>query len=286
MKPTSVSWECLNAVPKRTPHRDVGELVGMLAQLCKWNTPYNKVAKGEVEFRNTAFQGKDDFEGISVIQYLTAPHQHVCGLFQDRLRDAIQAKPPLSVTLQPPKAVSDINPDHVYLLESHPAVTMGFWLADGRFESIEYIPTYKGAMKKKSRTFAEFETKNRRRQELLPDSQNVSFPKDRFIAAMRKLLAKEVLNLARNDLATSIESSEKFLKFIEKKEGEDKLDAFVALLNLVELCCDKGDWFGTVRGGYFLTPRLPSLFEDRLFCDEWDKAERQLETRNWELKEK
>ena len=59
---------------------------------------------------------------------------------------------------------------------------------------------------------------------------------------------------------------------LEPITNDDRLDAFVGLVNLLDLLGDRGDWFGTARSGYFLAPKL-GLLEGRLFSEAWERAE-------------
>lgn len=76
--------------------------------------------------------------------YSEAPHQPLMRAFTCAL-EAI-AK---SITISTTPVMGDaLACSHLYVLESHPAVAMGFWRVDNRFENtMAKIPRYKGTLK-------------------------------------------------------------------------------------------------------------------------------------------
>lgn len=211
-------------------------LTELIGALCNWVRPFKSSS-------NTPFQRMASCEGVSVMIFSEAPHQPLMRVFHD----ALIAHKPDSVTIsKTPLNPSSLESSHLYLLESHPAVSMGFWLMDGCFdEALTNVPRYKGSLKGEDYEDMTADEKSETIQTNLTDlAENVA------------ALAQESHGI---DAANSI-------------SNDDRLDAFVGLMNLLDLVGGRGDWFGTAASGYFLVPRLAKL-EGKCFSDAWQRAE-------------
>lgn len=113
------------------------ELIGAIGQLCGWVRPF----RGRM---NTPFQSMESCEGISVMIYSEAPHQPITRVFLEHAARAISDE---SLIISPSKKET-LKPSRIYVMESHPAVSMGFWAIDGALgENFLSMPRYKGTLK-------------------------------------------------------------------------------------------------------------------------------------------
>lgn len=226
----------------RTKHPAVNcrhrELVGLLGQLCNWGD----------DSPGTPFVELDECQGVSVRIYSEAPHQPVVTVFRRRL---IECSPNDVDVVDDPTFT--FAPSTVYILEAHPAVPMGFWVLDRQLGDLSQVPKYKGSFERLDDSMAE-KKKKQKQQEMKGER-----------ARDLNRLSSEIVALAkRTHQLTTLDP---------KINGDDnRLDAFVALINVMDLADGKGDWFGTTRSGYFLTPRLEKL-GGKLFADAWQSAE-------------
>lgn len=209
-------------------------LIEGIAKLCKWKPEWKSPG-------NLPFIGLPQCEGVSVKIFSEAPHQTITSIFLQSLREAMGAA---RMILHPP-ALSEIQSSRVYVLESHPAVSLGFWVIDDAFgTALQSLPRYKGNQESESEG-----TENPRNDATVTDS-------------LAKIIAA-VCNL----------SEERYdLKLNELPCNDDELDAFVGFLNLMDIIKEKGDWFGTIETGYFLTPRL-SLLNGECFSELWRETQ-------------
>lgn len=130
---------------------------------------------------------------------------------------------------------------------------MGFWRADGCFEhTLATIPRYKGSLKGTDY------------------DDMTSEEKSSIIGANLTALAENV-----NAMAMSSHG----LGMGETAVTNDRLDAFIGLLNLHDLVTDCGDWFGTAASGHSLVARL-AMLEGKLFSEEWQRAEEKVRRTN------
>lgn len=80
--------------------------------------------------------------GLSVLGYQGAPHGPVVRLFRDQLGRAASCRN-VEVSYSP-KSAARPDPHTVYVLESHPAVTMAVWIFQQKLGSLTSLPHYKG----------------------------------------------------------------------------------------------------------------------------------------------
>lgn len=198
-------------------HFDLAQTIGLI---CSW--------EGDFAGRqNTKFSSIHP--GVSVLGYQGAPHGPVVRLFRDRLAKALHE---ISVqTVYSPWSASDPATGFVYVLESHPAVSMAVSASQGQLQGIDVIPTYKGDND----------------PETLVNFQN---------------LRASVLHMA----AAYLDVDELPL------EDDNDLDAFVGFLNVVDLLRGAGDWIGTVARGFFMSPRIHNVPDNRLMSEIWRDA--------------
>jgi hypothetical protein len=211
------------------------DLTAKIGKLCGWVQPFNTRS-------NTPFQKLASCEGVSVMIFSEAPHQPLMRVFSKVLADHAGA-----VAISTAPVTRDaLASSHLYVLESHPAVSMGFWRADGCFgNNVSKIPRYKGTLK---------------------GTEYKDMPADRkseIIHANLIGLADNVTNLAKKAHGIALEDA---------ITNDDRLDAFVGLVNLLDLLAGRGDWFGTAASGYFLVPQL-RLLNAGLFSKAWEQAE-------------
>lgn len=216
------------------------ELVSAIGRLCDWSNPFN--SKGNIPFQNMTA-----CEGISVMIYSEAPHQPITRVF---LAEALK-RLGHDRLVQRPVGPDEWKPSNIYIMESHPAVSMGFWAIDGAFDDdLKAIERYKGKL-------------NGKRYEGMDT------------AAKNSLLKKQFGELVKG--IDSLASRLYDIHFDSNQSCDDRLDSFIGLLNLLDLVNGKGDWFGTAESGYFLTPQL-TLLEGQRFSDLWAAAEASLLT--------
>lgn len=80
--------------------------------------------------------------GLSVLGYQGAPHGPVVSLFRDKLTHKASEKG-IGVSYSP-SAASKPELGWIYILESHPAVTMAVWIYQQRLGTLRQLPRYKG----------------------------------------------------------------------------------------------------------------------------------------------
>ncbi len=109
------------------------EIAKAVGKLCCW----------EGEYRNPSNQSLTNIHpGLSVLGYQSAPHGPIVQLFRRRLEEcAANAGVLLSYS---PNEATKPNGRCIYVLESHPAVTMAIWIAQKRLGSIATLAKYKG----------------------------------------------------------------------------------------------------------------------------------------------
>ncbi len=209
------------------------KLVQAVASLCGWQGEYRASGTANRSFidlhSETAMKSAKPkvIRGVSVLGYMQAPHGPVVSLFLQRLVEQCPA-----VSFSPSEALSPVA-GQVYVLESHPAVSMGIWALDGKLRGIQRVPYYKN---KKSAGFQS------------------------LVGAVSQL------------------AEEAYSQNPAQIPHDDALDAFVGLLNLLDLLTGKGDWFGCEELGYFLIPlfnRGRPDFPNRV-GDVWEEAYRTL----------
>lgn len=109
---------------------EIAEAVG---KLCGW----------EGEYRNPSNQSLTTIHpGLSVLGYQSAPHGPIVQLFRGRLAESA-ANAGILVSYSPNSAIRPCT-RCIYVLESHPAVTMAIWIAQKRLGSIGTLQKYKG----------------------------------------------------------------------------------------------------------------------------------------------
>lgn len=124
----------LNSTPSvMNSSLQVPELAQLVAKLCGWGG----------EYRDSSNQSFTTIHpGLSVLGYQGAPHGPVVRLFRDRLeRQAVSSG--VTVSYSPAEA-SDPQPQHIYVLESHPAVTMAVWISQRQLGETLSLAKYKG----------------------------------------------------------------------------------------------------------------------------------------------
>lgn len=211
------------------------DLTSMIGKLCGWGQPFKQSS-------NTPFHKLASCEGISVMIFSEAPHQPLMRVFAETLASSA-GEITISTT---PTTAGSLSSSHIYVLESHPAVSMGFWRMDGRFcDTLPKIPRYKGTLKGE-----EYE-------DMTADEKS-------------EMLRANLIELADNVVTLAVAAHG--LDSPEPITNDDRLDAFVGLVNLLDLVAGHGDWFGTAASGYFLVPKL-KLLEGKLFSEAWEKAE-------------
>jgi hypothetical protein len=210
------------------------QLVDMIAALCGWHDEYK--AKTNLSFVKR-------HEGVSVLGYMRAPHGPVVSLFVRRLR-ARHA----DVCFSPREAASP-SPGRVYVLESHPAVSLGFWAEDGRLAPLTAIPKYKEEKLEQEPADAE----------ATGGEETAS-----TVEGGLRQLRGPVVSLAGSGHSLTV----------RPPKTDDELDALVGLLNLLDLAGNKGDWFGCERLGYFLVPRFGRYPKDcpDTISEAWEQA--------------
>ncbi len=109
------------------------KLAEIIGRLCGW--------KGE--HRNSSNRSLTKIHpGLSVLGYQGAPHGPVVQLFRDRLAERA-ASEGIRLSYSPKAATKPIS-RCIYVLESHPAVTMAIWIAQKRLGAIDTLQKYKG----------------------------------------------------------------------------------------------------------------------------------------------
>lgn len=213
-------------------------LISAIGTLCGWSRPFK--GKG-----NIPFQDMTACEGISVMIYSEAPHQPITRVF---LAEALQTLGHERL-IQKPAGPDEWKASNVYVMESHPAVSMGFWAIDGVLgDKLTEIARYKGQL-------------NGKRYEDMDAPAKSSLLKKRLDKLVEGIdsLAKRLHNI----------------RFESKESCDDRLDSFIGLMNLLDLVNGRGDWFGTARSGYFLIPQL-TLLDGQRFSELWSEAEARL----------
>lgn len=207
------------------------QLVDMIAALCGWEGEYKDKA-------NLPFTKRHD--GISVLGYMRAPHGPVVSLFVRLLQQCSE------VSFSPSEAQTPV-PGKVYVLESHPAVSLGVWAEDRRLGTVRKVPKYK--------TEAE--------EDESADQSSGAGEGSMVVSGVR-LLREPVVGLARAEHGLEA----------PLPENDDQLDGLVGLLNVVDLAAGRGDWFGTEQTGYFLIPRFGRYPEGSpaTMGEAWEKA--------------
>lgn len=193
-------------------------LVGAIAAICGWTGNYRSQ-------QNRKFT--ELHPGVSVLGYQGAPHGPVVRLFRERLSGYLAGRD-VTVSYSPIEARQP-RPGVVYVLESHPAVSMAIWAGNQQLDGLDLVRKYKG----------------NKREETRENFGNLR-------ESVGKLVA-ERFNMEDVPIG-----------------NHDDLDAFVSLLNVVDLLRGHGDWIGTVEHGHFLTPRVEGL--DRPMADLWQEA--------------
>jgi hypothetical protein len=209
-------------------------LVDMIAALCLWQGEY----KGKA---NLSFVKRHD--GVSVLGYMGAPHGPVVSLFVRRLREK-HADLCFS-----PREAKNPSLGKVYVLESHPAVSLGIWAEDGRLGQVATVPKYK--------------------EDKLEEVSGVEEDEG---AEQDASAVEGGLRQLRGPVAALAASGHGLA--VAAPRTDDELDALVGLLNLLDLAGGKGDWFGCERLGYFLVPRF-SRYPDggpKTIGEAWEQA--------------
>jgi hypothetical protein len=107
-----------------------------IAAICEWEGDHRRPENKSL----TAIHS-----GVNVRGYMGAPHGPVVDLFRTRLAEALRSCGSC-LSMSPREAMNPL-PDHVYLLESHPAVAMAVLASSGHLGKIRKILQYKGANK-------------------------------------------------------------------------------------------------------------------------------------------
>lgn len=104
-----------------------------VSEICCWTTAFR-------DQQNQALTALH--KGLSILGYQGAPHGPVVRLFRTCL--ARQAAESGGVVSYSPNAALSSEQGCIYVLESHPAVTMAIWISQQKLGSLGSLPKYKG----------------------------------------------------------------------------------------------------------------------------------------------
>jgi len=129
--------KALSSVPKLVD-RSLSHtmLCSEVSKLASWTSPFKA---------NQAFA--DRHPGLSVLGYMSAPHAPIVRTFLARLRSAAETND-IDIDFNPVRAA---NPRErtIYVLESHPALTLAIWCVRGMPGFPSVLPKYKGGAERR-----------------------------------------------------------------------------------------------------------------------------------------